>query len=134
MSRFNDGITKKLLEGAERTLRSKNVARMETVWVPGAFEIPLALRSLARGGKFDALIALGAVIRGDTPHFEYVCQGATQGTMQVMLETGVPIAFGVLTTDNVRQAEERVGGKHGHKGEEAALTALEMARMVKMYG
>jgi 6,7-dimethyl-8-ribityllumazine synthase len=107
---------------------------LETVWVPGAFEIPLALRSLARGGKFDALIALGAVIRGDTPHFDYVCEGATHGTMQVMLDTGVPIAFGVLTTDTLRQAQERTGGRHGNKGIDAALTALEMARMVKMYG
>lgn len=134
VGRFNEGITGKLLAGAEKTLRSKGVARVDTVWVPGAFEIPLMLRTLARGKSYDALIALGAVIRGGTPHFDYVCEGATYGTMKVMIETGIPVAFGVLTTDNVRQALERSGGKHGNKGSEAALVALEMARAVTFHG
>jgi 6,7-dimethyl-8-ribityllumazine synthase len=129
--RFNSSITDRLLQSAERTLAAKGVARTETVRVPGAFEIPVMLRALARQGRFDALIALGAVIRGGTPHFDYVCEGATHGIMKVMVETGVPVAFGILTTDNIRQAAERSGGKHGNKGAEAALVAIEMARLVK---
>lgn len=133
VSRFNAGITEKLLEGAERTFREKGVAAggVKTVWVPGAFEIPMALRHLAKGRKFHALVALGAVIRGETPHFEYVCEGTTTGVMRVALDCGIPIAFGVLTTDNVEQALERVGGKHGHKGQESALVAIEMARLMR---
>lgn len=134
VGRFNDGITQKLLDGAEKTLRAAGVARIDSIWVPGAFEIPLMLRILAERKSYDALIALGAVIRGGTPHFDYVCDGATSGVMQVMLETGIPVAFGVLTTDNVRQALERSGGKHGNKGSEAALVAIEMAMAVKLHG
>jgi 6,7-dimethyl-8-ribityllumazine synthase len=132
VGRFNHGITEKLLKGAERTLREKGVGRIDTVWVPGAFEIPVVLRALARRGGYDAFLALAAVIRGGTPHFDYVCDGATYGVMKVMVETGVPVAFGILTTDNVRQAIERSGGKHGNKGSEAALVAIEMARLVKL--
>ncbi len=133
VGRFNAGITTRLLEGAQRILKRQGVAptHIETVWVPGAFEIPVMLQALARRKKFDAFIALGAVVRGDTPHFEYVCKGATSGIQRVALDAGVPVAFGLLTTDNVKQALERVGGRHGHKGEEAALVALEMARLVK---
>ncbi len=129
--RFNGAVTDKLLRGAETTLVSKGVLKIETVRVPGAFEIPVMLRALARQGRFDALIALGVIIRGGTPHFGYVCEGATYGVMKVMIETGVPVAFGVLTTDTIRQAIERSGGRHGNKGEEAALVAIEMARLVK---
>lgn len=130
-SRFNGGITGKLLHGAERTLRSRRVSRIETVWVPGAFEIPLALQALAVTKRFDALIALGAVIRGETPHFDYVAKGATEGVLRVSLDCGIPIAFGVLTTDNIRQAMDRAGGKHGNKGSESALVAIEMAQLLK---
>ncbi|HSA58423.1 MAG TPA: 6,7-dimethyl-8-ribityllumazine synthase [bacterium] len=129
--RFNGAVTDKLLRAAETVLASKGVAKVETVRVPGAFEIPVMLRKMAARRPFDALIALGAVIRGGTPHFEYVCEGATYGVMKVMLETGVPVAFGVLTTDTIRQAMERSGGRHGNKGAEAALVAIEMARLVK---
>jgi 6,7-dimethyl-8-ribityllumazine synthase len=132
--RFNGAITDKLVRGATAALASKGVTHIETIRVPGAFEIPIMLRKMAARGapkSYDALIALGAVIRGGTPHFDYVCDGATYGVMKVMLETGVPVAFGVLTTDNVRQAIERSGGRRGNKGAEAALVAIEMARLVK---
>jgi len=133
VGRFNDGITKKLLDGAEKTLVSQGVrmSDIKTVWVPGAFEIPVMLKALSGRGKFDALIALGAVIRGETPHFDYVCEGATSGILRVSLDAGIPIAFGILTTDNMRQALDRVGGRHGHKGKEAAMVAIEMARLIK---
>ena len=136
VSRFNLDITSKLLEGAEKILRQKGVSDIEIVWVPGAFEIPLMLQKLARknraGKKKNGLMALAAVIRGDTPHFDYVCQVVSRGIMEVSLQEIVPIAFGVLTTNNTEQALERVGGKHGHKGEEAALTVIEMANLIKV--
>jgi len=133
VSRFNSAITQKLLKGAEKTLFEKGVEQknVRTVWVPGAFEIPLVLRKLAKGKRFDALIALGAVIRGETPHFDYVCQGAAYGVMKVSVEEQVPVAFGILTTNNIRQALDRTGGRHGNKGSEAALVAIEMARLMK---
>lgn len=133
VSRFNEEITKRLLAGAERTLVERGVLRKDTntVWVPGTFEIPVVLQKLARQKKFDALIALGAVIRGETPHFEYVAGEAARGIMQVSLQEGIPIAFGVLTTNTVRQALDRAGGRHGNKGEEAALVAIEMAILMK---
>ena len=133
VSRFNYGITGRLLAGAGKTLREKGVVTggIRTVWVPGAFEIPLALQALAGTKRFDALIALGAVIRGDTPHFDYVAKGATDGVLRVSLDCGIPIAFGVLTTDNIRQAMDRAGGKHGNKGSESALVAIEMAQVLK---
>ena len=98
-------------------------------WVPGAFEIPLAARELARTGRYDALVTLGVVIRGGTPHFDYVCRGVTDGLRDVMQATGVPVAFGVLTTDDVDQALARAGGADGNKGAEAAQAALEMAHL-----
>ena len=127
--RFNASITQKLLKGAEKTLLQKGVLKknIHIEWVPGAFEIPLTLQKLARTKKFDALTALGAVIRGDTPHFDYVCKGVASGTMRVMLDEKIPIAFGVLTTDTLRQALDRAGGRQGNKGSEAALVAIEMA-------
>ena len=100
-------------------------------WVPGAFEIPLAARELAASERYDALVTLGSVIRGGTPHFEYVCRGVTDGITAVMRDTRVPVAFGVLTVDDLDQALERTGGDHGHKGEEAALAAVEMARLLR---
>lgn len=128
--RFNSDITKKLLRGAEKTLRQKGVVARDirVVWVPGAFEIPIALQRLARSRRYHALIALGAVIRGETPHFDYVAGEAARGIMEVSLREGISVAFGLLTTQNVKQALDRAGGRRGNKGEEAALVAMEMAK------
>jgi len=133
VSRFNSNITKKLLAGAERTLIGKgaDLKNIRKFWVPGAFEIPVMLQRLARTEKFDGLIALGAVIRGETPHFDFVARETSRGVMEVALREGIPIAFGVLTTDNVKHALDRAGGRHGNKGEEAALVVIEMARLIK---
>jgi 6,7-dimethyl-8-ribityllumazine synthase len=127
VSRFNDLITRPLLAGAEDCLLRHGVAEdaIEAVWVPGAWEIPVALRALAETGRFDALIALGAVIRGATPHFEYVSSGMTSGIAAVATESGIPVSFGVLTTDTIEHAIERAGTKAGNKGWDAALAALE---------
>ncbi len=129
ISRFNPLISTRLLEGCVAELERRGCAAddVHIAWVPGAFEIPLAARELAASGRYDALVTLGSVIRGGTPHFEYVCRGVTDGVAAVMHETRVPVAFGVLTLDDVDQALERTGGSHGHKGEEAALAAIEMA-------
>lgn len=133
VARYNSEITDQLLKGAVGILSKRGASGGDIAifWVPGAFELPLTLKSLAKTKKYDALIALGAVIRGDTPHFEYVCQGATQGIQEAMLQTDVPIAFGLLTTNNKKEAIERIGGKEGHKGEEAARVAIEMAHLMK---
>ncbi|MDQ3555797.1 MAG: 6,7-dimethyl-8-ribityllumazine synthase [Gemmatimonadota bacterium] len=129
VGRFNDLITRPLLAGAGDCLVRHGVAddAIEAVWVPGAWEIPAALRRLARSGRFDALIALGCVIRGGTPHFEYVSGQVASGVATVGSEASVPVVFGVLTTDTIEQAIERAGTKAGNKGWEAALAALEMA-------
>jgi 6,7-dimethyl-8-ribityllumazine synthase len=131
VARFNHLVSARLLEGcrAELLRRGANDDDLHVAWVPGAFEIPLAARTLAASGRYDAIIALGAVIRGGTPHFDYVCQGVTDGVREVMRDTSVPVAFGVLTVDDVAQALERAGGEHGNKGAEAALAAIEMARL-----
>ena len=128
VARFNRAITERLLEGAREALEKAGAARHEVFRVPGAFELPFAAKKLAGGGDFDAIIALGCVIRGETPHFEYVAGECARGLQQVALETGVPVAFGVLTTDTQAQAEARAGGEAGNKGFEAAMTAVEMAR------
>jgi 6,7-dimethyl-8-ribityllumazine synthase len=129
VSRFNDFITTRLLSGAHDCLLRHGVAddAIEVVWVPGAWEIPGALRRLARGGSYDGLIALGCVIRGATPHFEYVSSGVANGVAAVGASAEIPVVFGVLTTDTIEQAVERAGTKSGNKGWEAALAALEMA-------
>ncbi|MDP9348221.1 MAG: 6,7-dimethyl-8-ribityllumazine synthase [Gemmatimonadota bacterium] len=129
VSRFNDLITRQLLAGARDCLLRHGVADgdVEAVWVPGAWEIPGALGRVARTGRFDAVIALGAVIRGGTPHFEYVAGQAASGVAAVGVGTDVPVIFGVLTTDTIEQAIERAGTKAGNKGWEAALAAIEMA-------
>jgi 6,7-dimethyl-8-ribityllumazine synthase len=132
VARFNSAITEKLLEGAREALAKAGAEGIEVFQVPGAFELPLAAQKLAK--SYDAVIALGAVIRGETPHFDYVCDAATRGLLQVSLESGTPVAFGVLTTDNLAQAEARAGGKHGNKGYDAAMTAIEMARFGKPNG
>jgi 6,7-dimethyl-8-ribityllumazine synthase len=131
VARFNHLISTQLLEGACERLAEAGVKPedVHVAWVPGAFEIPLAARVLAKSGRYHALVALGAVIRGGTPHFDYVCRAVTDGACEVMQATGVPVAFGVLTTDDVEQALERAGGAAGNKGAEAAEAALEMAHL-----
>lgn len=132
-SRFNELITSKLISGAKDALIRHGVDEnnITLVWVPGAFEIPLAAKKLAEKKEFDAIISLGCVIRGATPHFDYVCNEVAKGVATASLETGVPIAFGVLTTDTIEQAIERAGTKAGNKGFEAAVTAIEMANLFR---
>ena len=133
VSRFNEFIGTRLLAGAEDCLQRHGVADsdVEVAWVPGSFEIPLVAQRLAQAGKYDAVICVGAVIRGDTPHFEHVAAEVTKGIAQVQLSTGVPVVFGVLTTDSIEQAVERAGTKAGNKGWDAALAALEMASLMR---
>lgn len=133
VSRWNSFVTEKLLAGAIPALRSHGVAEDDIVVarVPGAFEVPTAARWAAASGDFDAVVCIGAVIRGETAHFEYVAGGAAEGIARVAQDTGVPVIFGVLTVDSVEQALARAGGKDGHKGEEAALAAIEMANLRK---
>jgi 6,7-dimethyl-8-ribityllumazine synthase len=126
VARFNSGITCKLLDGARQALKQAHADAFDEFFVPGAFELPFAAKRLS--GLYHGIIALGAVVRGETPHFDYVCSESARGLQQVALETGVPVAFGVLTTDTMEQAEARAGGKHGNKGFDAAMTAVEMAR------
>ncbi|CAH8714387.1 6,7-dimethyl-8-ribityllumazine synthase [Paenibacillus thiaminolyticus] len=129
--RFNEFIVSKLLSGALDALKRHGVKDEEisVAWVPGAFEIPLIAQKMAESGKYDAVITLGAVIRGSTPHFDYVCSETAKGVAQVNMKTGVPTVFGVLTTDSIEQAIERAGTKAGNKGWEAAATAIEMANL-----
>jgi 6,7-dimethyl-8-ribityllumazine synthase len=131
VARFNHDITEPLLDGTRRTLSKYGAANVDVVWVPGAFELPLIAQRLATGGDVDAVICIGAVVRGDTPHFEYVAGECAAGINRVALDTGVPVIFGVLTVDDREQAVERIGGKHGHKGEEAAATAIEMVALLR---
>ncbi|MGB9814157.1 MAG: 6,7-dimethyl-8-ribityllumazine synthase [Thermovenabulum sp.] len=134
VSRFNEFITGKLLEGALDCLVRHGAVDedIEVYWVPGSFEIPLTAKILAESGRFDAVICLGAVIRGATPHFDYVAAEVSKGVALVSLETRVPTIFGVLTTDTIEQAVERAGTKAGNKGWDAALTAIEMANLKKL--
>lgn len=127
-SRFNSEITEKLLEGALEILEEAPV-KIDSVKVPGAVEIPIVCKALLEAGC-DGVVALGAVIRGETSHYDYVCSSVERGITQLMLETGKPIAFGVLTTENEKQALDRVGGRHGHKGQEAAEVVLEMVGLL----
>ncbi|PKL51879.1 MAG: 6,7-dimethyl-8-ribityllumazine synthase [Nitrospira bacterium HGW-Nitrospira-1] len=133
VSRFNDFITGKLLEGAVDALvrHGAKDEDIDVIKVPGAFEIPLTARRVAAKGLYDALICLGTVIRGATPHFDYVAAEVSKGVAAASMETGVPIAFGVLTTDTIEQAVERAGTKSGNKGFDAAITAIEMAQVFK---
>ncbi len=133
-ARFNSFVTDRLLEGALDALKSAGATddrSVEIVKVPGAWELPLAAKTLADRNKPDAIIALGAVIRGDTPHFEYVAGQAAAGLATVQLESGIPVAFGVLTTNTAQQAADRAGGKDGNKGYDAAMTAIEMAHLLR---
>ena len=133
VSRFNDFITSKLLEGALDALRRHGTDEkdIEVVKVPGSFEIPLVAKKLAAKGVYSALVCLGTVIRGATPHFEYVSAEVSKGIASASLETGVPIAFGIITSDTIEQAVERAGTKSGNKGWDAAITAIEMAQVIK---
>ena len=135
VSRFNHLVSVRLLEGctAELTRRGAASEDVHVAWVPGAYELPLAARALASSGRYDAVVTLGVVIRGGTPHFDFVCRGVTDGVQAAMRDTGVPVAFGVLTTDDLEQALERAGGPHGNKGAEAALCAIEMARLLPRF-
>lgn len=133
VGRFNEFISSKLLSGALDAFKRHGAedSEVEVAWVPGAFEIPFIAQKMAESGKYDAVITLGAVIRGATPHFDYVCNEAAKGVAAVGLKTGVPTIFGVLTVDSIEQAIERAGTKAGNKGYEAAVTAIEMANLTK---
>ena len=133
VARFNSFISEKLLEGALDTLVRSGVADddIEVARVPGAFEIPLATQRMAKSGKYDAVICIGVVIRGATPHFDFVAGEVAKGSAQVMLETGVPVLFGVLTTESIEQAIERAGTKAGNKGSDVAVAALEMINLIE---
>jgi 6,7-dimethyl-8-ribityllumazine synthase len=133
---WNAAITDKLEEGCRRVFEQEGFNHLHTITVPGAFEIPFGIKACWDAKKYwddrpHVFIALGCVLRGDTPHFDYVCKGVTDGIVQLNLQLPVPVIFGVLTVDNQQQADERIGGKHGHKGEEAAITALKMMALQK---
>ncbi len=136
LSRFNDFITKKLLEGARDALLRHGVSdeNIEIAWVPGTFEIPLVAKKLAETSRFNAVICLGAVVRGATPHFEYIAAEVTKGIAKVGLDTGLPVIFGVITADTLEQAIERAGTKEGNHGFKAAVAAIEMANLFKSIG
>ncbi|GMB07795.1 6,7-dimethyl-8-ribityllumazine synthase [Thermolongibacillus altinsuensis] len=135
VARFNEFITSKLLSGALDGLKRHGVSEedIEVAWVPGAFEIPLVAKKMAESKKYDAIITLGAVIRGATSHYDYVCNEVAKGTSQAALSSGVPVIFGVLTTDTIEQAIERAGTKAGNKGWEAAVSAIEMANVMRTF-
>lgn len=136
VSRFNQEVTSKLYEGCIAQLRERKIADSDilAVWVPGAVEIPIAAQKIAQLGIYDVIIALGAVIRGDTSHYDYVCDQVSQGCQKVSLQNNLPVIFGVLTTENDDQAFARVGGSHGHKGTEAADAAIEMVSCLREIG
>ena len=132
-ARFNEFITSKLLSGAIDGLERHNVAKndIDVAWVPGAFEIPLIAKKMAESGKYDAVICLGAVIRGATSHYDYVCNEVSKGVASVSLSSGIPVMFGVVTTENIEQAIERAGTKAGNKGYDFALGAIEMVNLIR---
>ena len=133
VSRFNEFITSKLLGGALDALHRHETRDedIDVAWVPGAFEIPITAKKMAESGKYDAVICLGAVIRGSTSHYDYVCNEVSKGTAQVGMTTGAPTIFGVVTTENIEQAIERAGTKAGNKGTDSAMAAMEMANLLK---
>ena len=133
VARFNEFITSKLLSGALDTLTRHEVKEenIQVAWVPGAFEIPLIASKMAENGKYDAVICLGAVIRGSTSHYDYVCSEVSKGIASVSLKSGIPVMFGVLTTENIEQAIERAGSKAGNKGSECAQGAIEMVNLIR---
>ena len=136
VARFNEFITSKLLGGALDTLHRHEASdeQIDVAWVPGAFEIPLAAKKMAESGRSDAVICLGAVIRGSTTHYDYVCNEVSKGIAQVGMQTGVPTIFSVVTTENIEQAVERAGTKAGNKGADGAMAAMEMANLLKKIG
>ena len=136
VARFNEFITSKLLGGALDTLHrhETNDDDIDVAWVPGAFELPIVAKKMAESGKYDAVICLGAVIRGSTTHYDYVCNEASKGITQVGMQTGVPTIFSVVTTENIEQAIERAGTKAGNKGADGAMSAMEMANLLKKLG
>ena len=136
VARFNEFITSKLLGGALDTLHRHETADedVDVAWVPGAFEIPVVAKKMAESGKYDAVICLGAVIRGSTTHYDYVCNEVSKGVAQVGMNTGIPTIFGVVTTENIEQAIERAGTKAGNKGSDSAMAAMEMAHLLKKIG
>jgi 6,7-dimethyl-8-ribityllumazine synthase len=136
VARFNEFITSKLLDGAVDTLKRHGVSeeQIDVAWIPGAFEIPLVAEKMANQDKYDAVITLGTVIRGSTPHFDYVCNEAAKGVANASVKSGKPVVFGVLTTETIEQAIERAGTKAGNKGADAAVTAIEMANIMKLIG
>jgi len=136
VSRFNEFFTKKLLEGAQDALLRHGVSQedIEVAWVPGAFEIPLIAKKLAQTKRYDAVICLGAVVRGETPHFEYIAAQLAKDISKVGLDTGLPVIYGVITADTLEQAIERAGTKQGNKGFEAAVSAIEMANLLTSIG
>ncbi len=136
VSRFNNTVTSRLLEGAKDGLLRHQVRKEDITiaWVPGAFEIPLTAKKMSQTGLYHAIICLGAIIRGDTPHFKYISSEASRGIASVALESSVPVIFGVLTTDNLDQALERSGGKVGNKGYESAVGAIQMANLMRKIG
>jgi 6,7-dimethyl-8-ribityllumazine synthase len=131
VARFNHLVCVRLLEGCLRELEARGAEpdAIDVAWVPGAYEVPHAARQMARSGRYDAVVTLGAVIQGGTPHFDFVCQGVTDGVREVVRDTAVPVAFGVLTTHTIDQAFDRTGGAEGDKGAEVAAAAVEMARL-----
>lgn len=133
VSRFNQFVTDPLREGALRAIAQAggSIAAKDVIQIPGAWEFPVTVRALANSGRYDAIVCLGAVIRGDTPHFDYVAGEAARGIADASAATGVPMAFGILTTNTVEQATDRAGGKHGNKGYDAAMTAIEMALLLR---
>lgn len=133
VARFNEFITQKLLSGCQDALTRHGVAEddIEIAWVPGAFEIPLVAKKMAESGNYDAIVALGCVIRGATSHFEYVASESTKGVAKLSQSFGIPVSLGILTTDNIEQAVERAGAKNGNKGFEAAVNAIEMANLLQ---
>lgn len=136
ISRFNELLSSRLLGGAQDALNRHGVedADVDVAWVPGGFEVPLVAKKLADSGRYDAVIALGVIIRGGTPHFEYVASEASKGIAKASMDSGVPIMFGIITADTIEQAVERAGTKAGNKGWDAALAAIEMANLVKELG
>ncbi len=133
VSRFNEFLSSKLVDGAVDTLKQHGAEEnsIDIVWVPGSFEIPIIAQKIAKSKKYDAVICLGTIIRGDTPHFDYIASEVAKGVSKVSLDTGVPCVFGVITADNLEQAIERTGTKQGNKGRDAALSAIEMANLLE---
>ncbi|MBU1044314.1 MAG: 6,7-dimethyl-8-ribityllumazine synthase [Candidatus Omnitrophica bacterium] len=136
VSRFNNFITKRLLDGAISEFKrlGGDEENLEVIWVPGAFEMPCLAQKLAKSKKYDAVVCLAAIIKGETPHFDYVASEAAKGIANVSMNTGIPVIFGVITAENLEQAIDRAGSKSGNKGEDAARVAIEMANLIEMIG